>query len=736
MGNMNNTFSHLNEMQREAVFTADGPVLILAGAGSGKTTVLVNRIAHIIDSGLAQPWQILAITFTNKAANELKSRIVAMLGFEGDNIWASTFHATCVRILRKYIDKLGYEKSFNIFDRGDQISIVKECLKTLRLNDTNYPPKVVLSVIGRAKDYLQTPEEFERIYQSDFRMSQMGKIYTLYQKRLRECNALDFDDIIVQTVRLLDRDEEVLSYYQNKFKYIMVDEYQDTNHAQYKLVSLLAGGSGNICVVGDDDQSIYKFRGADIENILSFEKEYKNAKVIKLEQNYRSTQTILDAANQVIKNNEGRTGKNLWTDQGKGDMISLYEAQNEHEEGRFIADKIKDLHNSDQINFKNFALLYRTNAQSRVLEEMLIKSGLPYKVLAGTRFYDRKEIKDIVAYLRTVHNFDDDFSLKRIINEPKRGIGKATVDLADELAQQSGVSIFRVISNAAAYPQLQKAAAKLSNFTQIILSLRQKMETPDIAAFVKTVMEQSGYLSALEMEEGIEKVARLENLGEFISVAQEYQKNSEDEPTLGGFLENVALYSDLDELDEDEDKVLLMTLHSAKGLEFPVVFLPGVEEGLFPSFMSLEDKEQLEEERRLCYVGITRAKKRLFISYAKSRTQYGKTLYCKPSRFIKEVPMHLCDYQSDAPKKTITTQHEPKKQQYTADFGFKITTGSTTSSQTADYQIGERVKHKKFGVGIILNVQSVGSDQRLEIAFDEVGTKNLMAAYANLSKVG
>lgn len=730
-----NSFSHLNEMQRDAVFTTDGPVLIFAGAGSGKTTVLVNRIAHIIESGLSQPYHILAITFTNKAANELKSRIVAMLGTPGEDVWASTFHSTCVRILRRYIDRLGYEKSFNIFDRGDQLSIVKECLKTLRLNDTNYPPKVVLSIIGKAKDYLQTPAEFEKIYQSDYRMSQIAKIYTLYQKRLRDCNALDFDDIIVQAVRLLEQDDEALAYYQNKFKYIMVDEYQDTNHAQYRLVSLLSSGSGNICVVGDDDQSIYKFRGADIENILSFEKEYKNAKVIKLEQNYRSTQTILDAANHVIKNNEGRTGKNLWTDQGEGEIIALYEAHNEHDEGRFIAEKIEELHIDENINYNNFALLYRTNAQSRVLEEMLIKAAIPYKVLSGTRFYDRKEIKDVVAFLRTIYNYDDDVSLKRIINEPKRSIGKATVELVQEIADQNGVSMFRLISSVASVPQLQKVAVKLSSFAALIMSLRSKMDTPDIAAFVKTVMEETGYLNMIEMEEGIEKIARLENLGEFISVAQEYQRGVEDEPTLGGFLESVALYSDLDDYDEEQDNVFLMTLHSAKGLEFPVVFLPGLEEGLFPSFLSLDDKQQLEEERRLCYVGITRAKKRLYISYAKCRSQYGKTAYCRPSRFIKEVPMQLFDCQYAAPRKaTVANQYQTQKQ--TSDFGFKITTANASSNIAADYKIGERVKHKKFGVGIILNVQSVGSDQRLEIAFDDVGTKNLMAAYASLNKVG
>ncbi len=732
---MDSLFSGLNEKQKEAVYTTQGPVLVLAGAGSGKTTVLVNRIAYILDKGLANPYQILAITFTNKAANELKSRIAAMIGSMGEGVNAGTFHSECVKILRRYIDRLGYDRSFNIFDRGDQISLIKECLRALNLNDANYPPKAMLSIIGRAKDYLMMPQDFEKTYHSEYRMKQIAKIYHLYQKRLKECNALDFDDIIMQTVRLLEKDEEVLTYYQNKFKYIMVDEYQDTNHAQYRLVSLLAAGWGNICVVGDDDQSIYKFRGADIGNILSFEKEYKNAKVIKLEQNYRSTQTILDAANNVIKNNAGRTGKILWTHQDKGEPILLYEAENEHDEGRFIAEKIDQLNSNENISFKDFAILYRTNSQSRVLEEMLIKSAIPYRIVAGLRFYDRKEIKDVVAYLRTIYNYDDDFSLKRIINEPKRGIGRTTVALIEELAQQNGVSMFNIIQNTASYPQLSRSAAKLRSFAQIILQLHEKMESMDIPSFVKTVMEQTGYISALEQENEVEKNSRLENLGEFISVANEYQYKNEDEPTLGGFLENISLYSDLDDYDEEEDKVVLMTLHSAKGLEFPVVFMPGMEDGLFPNYQSIENDEELEEERRLCYVGITRAKKRLFISYAKSRMLYGKTLYCKPSRFIKEIPMHLCRFKQNTANNPQANQYY-QPQNYEKAYGFNAINLNKSNNKDMNYKVGERVKHKKFGVGVILDVQSVGSDQRLEIAFDEVGTKNLMAAYANLSKVG
>jgi len=728
-----NLLGRLNDKQRQAVTTTEGPVLILAGAGSGKTTVLVNRIAYIIDQGLAHPYEILAITFTNKAANELKSRIETLLGEDGDGVWASTFHSACIKILRKFIDYTGYDKAFNIFDRGDQTAIVKECIKELNVDAEQFPPKAVINEISRAKDMLISPQEMEKRYPTDYRMSRIAKLYGLYQKKLKECNAMDFDDIIVVTVNLFKNNPDVLKYYQTKFRYICVDEYQDTNHAQYELISLLADGHKNICVVGDDDQSIYKFRGADIGNILSFEQQYKNATVIKLEQNYRSTQNILDAANSVIRNNVGRTGKSLWTESGSGEQISLYEAPNEYEEGQFIAHKIAKMHRQDDIPYSNFALLYRTNAQSRVLEEMLIRNSVPYKILAGTRFYDRKEIKDIIAYLRCIFNPNDNVSLKRIINEPKRGIGKTTVDLVAEIADRENTSMYSVMCNMEDYEQLKKAEAKLMPFLTLILELNMQMGQMHVTEFIKLVCEKSGYLDMLNSETKMDKLAKLENINELINVAAEYEKGDE-QPDMAGFLESVALYSDIDDYDEDSDNVLLMTMHSAKGLEFPIVFLPGLEEGLFPNMAAIDNYEELEEERRLCYVGITRAKKQLFMTYAQCRTQFGKSTVSKPSRFIKEIPEALIANVTPERKRIELSDSGSTPSFAPVNLGFKISVDSM-KKEGASFAVGDNVSHKKFGKGVIIDVKSVGTDQRLEIEFEDIGKKSLMAAYANLTKL-
>jgi len=721
-------FPKLNDKQREAVFTTDGPVLILAGAGSGKTTVLVNRIAYLLGACNASPYGILAITFTNKAAAELKNRLSTMLGPAGEGVWASTFHSACVKFLRRDIDKLGYPQQFNIFDRADQLTVVKECLKELNLSDKIFPPKAVLSTIGRAKDELLTPDEYAKIQATDFRLTQIAKIYTLYQKKLKTYGALDFDDIIMQTVKLFEKETDVLAYYQNKFKYVLVDEYQDTNHAQYRLVSLLAGKHRNLCVVGDDDQSIYKFRGANIENILGFERQFPEAKVVKLEENYRSTGTILDAANGVIKNNIGRKGKSLWTNNDIGEKLTVYSAQNEHDEGQYIADQIALGQIMHKRNFSDFAILYRMNAQSRVIENMLLRSAIPYRVLGGLRFYDRKEIKDVVAYLRLIHNPNDNISLKRIINEPKRGLGKTTIDNADDLSASTGESIFRICEKADTYPAIARSSTKLMEFAKMINSLREESEKIPLADFVKLVLDKTGYVNSLEAEEIIENITRLENIKELISDAQEFQ-NNEETPTLSGFLEKISLIADVDNYDETQEAVVLMTLHSAKGLEFPTVFLVGVEEGIFPSFQSIGSSEELEEERRLCYVGITRAKQQLYITHTFSRMLFGSTTYNKLSRFVNEIPSELVD----GFQKTVQTPIQKATQQSNNFFTPPKTTITTKPQES--YSIGEMVHHKKFGDGTILKATQVGNDCHLEIAFDSVGTKNLMAAYANLTKI-
>ena len=705
--------SKLNEMQQLAVETTEGPLLILAGAGSGKTTVLVNRIARIISEGLARPWNILAITFTNKAAAELKMRIEKM-DCDSDGIWASTFHTACLRILRGEVEKLGYKKNFIIYDRADQLTVIKECIRNLNLDEKIFVPKAILNEIGRAKDSLKTPKVFAEEAQGEYRRTLISKIYALYQEKLKAFNAMDFDDMIMQTVTLLEKDEEVLRFYQNKFKYILVDEYQDTNHAQYRLISLFGDGYKNVCVVGDDDQSIYKFRGANIENILRFEEHYSDAKVIKLEQNYRSSQNILDAANSVISNNMGRKGKSLWTSNGVGEKITVQKCPNEYEEGHFIAERVEELRSKLSLDYKDFVVLYRMNSQSRVVEEMLIKSAIPYRVLAGTRFYDRKEIKDMIAYLRLIFNTSDNASFVRIVNEPKRGIGKTTVEHALNIAD--GLSVFDVAKDAAKYAELQRSAAKLKVFTDIIDNLRRHVDQELLTEFMIRVMNETEYLNALKFEKTTESQTRVENLQEFLSIAQNYEQTNE-QPTLGGFLEHIALFSDIDGYDEEQDSVVLMTLHAAKGLEFPVVFIVGAEEGVFPGYQSNLDSEEMEEERRLCYVGITRAKQKLFITHTDSRTIFGSTSRNRRSRFIEEIPHDLIESSFKQRQNIISVARQPER------------------SISFDFAEGQRVRHRKFGEGFIISMQPVGADWRLEIAFDDVGTKNLMAAYANLEKI-
>lgn len=734
----------LNSAQKKAVLNTDGPLLILAGAGSGKTTVLVNRIAYILLEKDVMPYNILAITFTNKAANEMKNRIESIFGAGAKDMWISTFHSMCVKILRRYIDRLGYGNNFVIYDTLDSVTVMKQCIKELGLSDKNFPPKMILSSISKAKDELIGPDSFEKIHSSDFRMSRISKAYSLYQKKLKGNNALDFDDLIVKTVELFLNNPDILEKYQNQFKYILVDEYQDTNNSQYMLISKLAAKHKNLCVVGDDDQSIYKFRGANIRNILEFEKDFKNAAIIKLEQNYRSTQVILDAANNVISNNRGRKGKKLWTSTGHGDKIFVYKASDQHDEGRFVAQEIDRLVTEGKNKYGDFVILYRTNAQSRVVEEMLLKQAVPYRVLSGQRFYDRKEIKDIIAYLRVVSNTGDNISLQRIINEPKRGIGKTTIDKILEIANKNELSFFDVISNAEKYQELQRVLVKLISFTSMINKLIEVQKELSLKDFVLRVLEETGYTLQLIAEDSVESQGKIENLNEFISVVAEYQKNEED-PTLFGFLESVSLVADIDNYDEDTDSVVLMTIHSAKGLEFPVVFLVGLEEGLFPGIRAISNYEEIEEERRLCYVAITRAKQKLYITHTFSRMLYGQTTYPKASRFLIEVPKELLI------EKSASTKPLQSNINNFADIGSeKVKSAFDNASKSTlfnafdirkskkpelDFSEGDRVLHKKFGQGVIISVVPLGNDKKIQIKFDNGEIKNLMAMFANLKKL-
>jgi len=628
----------LNPRQQEAVDTLDGSVLILAGAGSGKTTVLIERIANIIQKGLAYPSQILAITFTRKAAGELKERLQDKIGEEGRGVWAYTFHSAEIRILRDDIEKLGIKSNFTIYDSSEQKTLIKNIMKQLNMDPKMHDPKTILRNISSAKDQLMTATEYEKYVGNDFRMGQTAKVYREYEQQLNSNNALDFDDIIMKAVWLLDTQPEALEKWQNKFKYIMVDEYQDTNHAQYQFIRLLSAKHRNLCVVGDDDQSIYKFRGANIENILNFEKHFPNSRIIKLEQNYRSTGNILDAANNVIMHNYGRKSKKLWTEKGTGEKIEVFMAYNDRAEAQFIVDKIKNVvMNTDIFKYNEFAVLYRTNAQSRVIEEELIKQEVPYNIVGGFKFFERKEVKDIIAYLKLINNLDDDMALSRIINVPARKIGKSTIDLLTSLSITAHIPMWEIIIHTDELEQTKKLTKKLASFKEIIEDLVVARNSDfSINMLVEYVYEKSGYRASLELDPTIENQSRVENIGQLVNLAKEYQESAY-EPNLTEFLESIALYMDTDELSSDE-KVTLMTLHSAKGLEFPVVFMAGMEENIFPSYRSLVDSEQMDEERRLCYVGITRAKEKLFLTHARQRMQFGKTEFNPPSQFLSEIP--------------------------------------------------------------------------------------------------
>lgn len=723
----------LNEMQQRAVNTTDGPLLILAGAGSGKTTVLVNRVQHIIESGLAQPWQVLAITFTNKAAGELKERLVKAIGNEAESIWAYTFHSCCSRILRRYGERIGYTSHFTIYDTDDSRRVMKQCQKHLGIEDKFLNHKSILNEISRAKDSLIDPDEYKATSSNDFRKGKIAQCYELYQSELKKSDAMDFDDIIFNTVKLLQENDDVRELYQSQFKYVMVDEYQDTNHAQYVLTSLLADKYKNICVVGDDDQSIYRFRGATIENILSFEQHYKGAVVIRLEENYRSTQNILDAANAVIANNKNRKGKTLFTRMGSGDKIVLNTAMNESDESAFIIDEIlKNVKNGRK--FSDHAILYRMNAQSRNLEIMLTKSGISHRIIGGHRFFDRKEIKDIISYFAVINNPADNIRLQRIINVPKRQIGDTMFANVMEIATGLGLSAFEVCERADEFQKTSRSASKLIGFTNMIKHFQkcyeEKMPLSDL---LQEVLETTKYLDYLN-EDPETYDDRVNNIKELSSMFIKYQEETED-PDLSDFLEDVALITDIDSYNEDEDSVVLMTLHSAKGLEFPVVFIPGMEEGIFPGNQSIYSEEELEEERRLAYVGITRAKEKLYLVNAQQRMLYGTTSRNMQSRFIREIPFVVTDDVSTktykAPAAKIPT-NTTSSSQTAHKFG---QAGNTASKPTADYKVGDTVLHKSFGTGTILTLQPMGNDTLMEVAFDKAGTKKMMANFARLEKV-
>lgn len=742
----------LNEMQQLAVDTTEGPLLILAGAGSGKTTVLVNRVEHIISSRLATPWQVLAITFTNKAAGELRERLVNAIGDEANDIWAYTFHSCCSRILRRFGERIGYTNHFTIYDTDDSRRVMKQCQKQLGIEDKLINHKSILAEISRAKDSLISPDEYKQTSQNDFRKSKIAECYEMYQKELKKSDAMDFDDIIFNTVKLLEENEDVRDLYQTQFKYVMVDEYQDTNHAQYVLTSLLADKYKNICVVGDDDQSIYRFRGATIENILSFENHYKGAKVIRLEENYRSTQNILDGANAVISHNKNRKGKTLFTRSGSGDKIVYKTVMSESEESQYIIDEIiKNV--DDGMKYSDHAILYRMNAQSRNLEVMLTKSGISHRIIGGHRFFDRKEIKDIVSYLAVINNPSDNVRLQRIINVPKRAIGDTMFANVLEIAAGLGMSAFEVCERADEFQKTSRSASKLMGFTKMIRDFQECIEDGmGLNDLLQEVLEKTKYLDFLH--EDIETYDdRVNNIKELSSMFIKYEEESED-ANLSEFLEDVALISDIDSYNEDEDAVVLMTLHSAKGLEFPVVFIPGMEEGIFPGNQSMFSEEDLEEERRLAYVGITRAKKKLYLISSQQRMLYGQTSRNMPSRFLREIPSSVIDDQSVVARRStgFTSAHSGFSSgarggsSYTSSskigsarqssnsahkFG---QAGNAAQKSNVDYKVGDTVSHKSFGTGTILTITPMGGDMLLEVAFDKAGTKKMMANYARLEK--
>lgn len=739
----------LNPVQQQAVETIDGPLLILAGAGSGKTRVLTYRIAHLIAQGV-NPWNILAITFTNKAAREMKERVGALVGSEGKDIWVATFHSTCVRILRREIHKLpGYSRSFVIYDASDQLSLLKDCLKELDLDEKKFPARGILASISDAKNKLLDVAAFAA-QASDYFQNRVADAYRIYQRKLTANNGLDFDDIIMLTVKVLRENPDVLNYYQDKFRYILVDEYQDTNHAQYVLINLLAQGYRNLCVVGDDDQSVYGWRGADVQNILDFERDYPEARVLKLEQNYRSTQKILQAANQVVSYNLNRKDKSLWTKNNEGDELVLYKAGNEHDEARFITGKIRALSDEEGRTYSDFAILYRTNAQSRVLEEHLMKEGIPYRIFSGTKFYERMEIKDTLAYLRLIHNPADTVSFARIVNVPKRGIGKTSLEKIMEYAEEQNMPVLEALSEVQYIPGLQaKATAALTAFHELINQFRQEAQNgTSVTALTETILKDTGYMALLRAENTVEAQARIENLNEFLSVTAEYDQNFEDYLDdfdlgaeqnlllLGGFLEQVSLVADIDNYSEDEDAVKLMTMHSAKGLEFPVVFSVGMEDGMFPSSRSLLESYLLEEERRLCYVTITRAREKLFLTYTEQRMLYGRIQDSLPSRFLQEIPAELIK-EEKSQREAFGRGFGSGQSARTASAGgwsWKERGAPVADSDPGRFLVGDKVDHPKFGRGIVMSVKGEGGSAEITVVFSgEV--KKLIAEYARLTKI-
>ena len=736
----------LNPEQQEAVLHTEGPLLILAGAGSGKTRVLTHRTAYLIEQGVS-PWNILAITFTNKAAGEMRERVNQIAGVEGASVWVSTFHSTCVRILRRYIDRLGFDNSFSIYDTDDQKTVMKEVCKKLQIDTKIFKERTLLGAISRAKDELISPVEMELNAGNDYHQQRTAAVYKEYQAQLRRNNALDFDDLIMKTVELFQNCPEVLDNYQERFRYIMVDEYQDTNTAQFRLVSLLASKYRNLCVVGDDDQSIYRFRGANIKNILDFEKVFPDAKVIKLEQNYRSTSNILNAANDVIRNNTGRKDKRLWTENGEGTPVHFRQFQNGFEEAEYVIGNIRSHIQKDEAEYRDHAILYRTNAQSRLFEEKLIYANIPYKLIGGVNFYARKEIKDLLAYLKTVDNGRDEIAVRRIINVPKRGIGATTLTRVGDYADAYGLSFYDALLRAEEIPGIGRGSAKILPFTVLIQSLRAKQETIDVSELLEAVIEETGYVKELELEDTDEARARIENIDELISKVRDYEDNAE-EPSLSGFLEEVALVADIDNLEEESNRVILITLHSAKGLEFPYVYMAGMEEGLFPSYMSIvadDPKEEIEEERRLCYVGITRAKKELTLTAARQRMIRGEIQYNQVSRFIREIPEEYLDSKSESPGQRAREEREQRQEKRRQSImetrrnlrakPFETNTFTVTKADHLDYGVGDRVRHLRFGEGTVLEITEGGKDYEVKVNFDTAGTKKLFASFAKLKKI-
>ena len=746
-------YDTLNEPQREAVYYTEGPLLILAGAGSGKTRVLTHRIAYLIEEKGVNPWNILAITFTNKAAGEMRERVDRLVGFGSESIWVSTFHSMCVRILRRHISLLGYDTNFTIYDADDQKTLMKDVCKLLQIDTKIYKERALLAAVSHAKNELVTPEEFRLNAGGDFSQRKIAEVYEEYEKQLKANNALDFDDLLIKTVQLFQTQADVLEYYQERFCYIMVDEYQDTNTVQFELVRLLASKYRNLCVVGDDDQSIYKFRGANIKNILNFEQYFEDAKVIKLEQNYRSTSNILNAANAVIRNNAGRKDKTLWTDNGEGEKIQFRQFDSAYDEAEYIVDDIRKRVREKEYSYHDNVILYRTNAQSRLFEEKFVTANIPYKIVGGINFYARREIKDLLAYLKTVDNGKDDLAVRRIVNVPKRGIGLTSINRVQDYAAAYNIGFYDALRAVDLIPNIGRGASKLESFVALIEHFKTDAEDMSISDLLKEIIEETGYIESLQAEDMVEAETRIENIDELLSKVAAYEEDCEDrnEPaSLSGFLEEVALVADIDSLDEDTDYVVLMTLHSAKGLEFPNVYLAGMEDGLFPSYMTItsDDPEEVEEERRLCYVGITRAEKELTLTCARRRMIRGETQYNKMSRFLKEIPMELLSTgaaftkEKEEPEVKVSAYMQAKQAFKAKPFG-----GSAPYSQAParsfgkpsgkglDYGTGDRVRHIKFGEGTVTAIVEGGRDYEVTVAFDTAGTKKMFAAFAKLVKI-